>query len=350
MTTAAGAIRPRLRPLSLSELLDTAIRLYFANLGTLVKAALVVVVPVQVVSTVLTADYTLSSLDTETGAATTPREALDEVDRYLGSLATSALLHLCAVLLVTAACLRAIATAYLGQPVGWRASLSFARERGTAVLELALLYILGVGAGTLLFAVPGIWLYVAWAAAMPLLLIEGGRGAAALRRSFWLVGGRWWRTFGAVLVGFVLGTIISTVAQGIFVVAIALGEGSDAVVLVLSALAGICGLAFGAPLQAVLLTLVYLDLRVRREGLELDRLARELGVAPPELDDPSESPAPEAAVTLARPDEPSAPGPPPPPPGWRASAGDGAAGAAMRTDHGVHHPRPPAGPPGRPGG
>lgn len=336
MTTAAGAIRPRLRPLSLSELLDTAIRLYLANLGTLVKAALVVVVPVQVVSTILTADYTLSSLDTSTSAATTPRELLDELDRYLGGLATSALLHLCAVVLASAACLRAIATAYLGRPVDWRGSLSFARERGAAVLETAALYVLGVGAGTLLFVVPGIWLYVAWAAAIPALLIEGGRGAAALRRSFRLVDGRWWRTFGAVVVGFVLGTIVSTVAQGIFVAAIALGQGSDAAVLILSTLAGICGLAFGAPLQAVLLTLVYLDLRVRSEGLELDRLARELGVEPPALDAPHASgpvgapdlpdELPELGLDLA----------PPPPPGWRASA-------AL--------PGPPAdGPDGRPGG
>jgi hypothetical protein len=37
------------------------------------------------------------------------------------------------------------------------------------------------------------------------------------------------------------------------------------------------GLAISTPLQAALLTVLYFDLRVRKEGFDLELLAREMG-------------------------------------------------------------------------
>ena len=76
---------------------------------------LIVVVPVQIVSTLLNADYTVSSFEFDTSSSKSTQESLDELNQYLGGLAISTLLQLAAVGLATAACFRVIAADYLGE-------------------------------------------------------------------------------------------------------------------------------------------------------------------------------------------------------------------------------------------
>jgi hypothetical protein len=337
MATTSEAIRPRLRPLSLGEILDVSIKICVAHWRTLLKAVLVVVVPVQIVSTILTADYTVSSFDFS--SSKTNEQTLDELNQYLGGLAISSLLQLCAVLFATAACFRAIAQAYLGETTDWRSSLSFALHLAPSLLLLTVLYVLGVVLGTAFFIGPGIWLYVAWAFAMPALLVEGLRGRKALRRSFELVKGRWWRTFGVIAVGFILAGIISTVVQAAFLIGIVVGADNDVLVLVLTTIAGIVGLAVSTPFQAALLTVLYFDLRVRKEGFDLELLAQ--GIAAGGARPAARGPGSPAALP---PDEEiDRTGAPfwPPPPGWKPPAGEatGAGGSRQPT---VQAPPPAA--------
>jgi hypothetical protein len=329
VTTAPERIQPQLRPLSLGEILDVSIKICLAHWRTLLKAVLVVVVPMEIVSTIVNADYTLSSLDLSTGTGRTYEETIDELNQYLGGLAISSLLQLCAVLLATAACFRAIAQAYLGEEADWRSSLSFALRLAPALLLLTLLYVLGVLLGLVAFVAPGIWLYVAWAFALPALLVENLRGPAALGRSFQLVRGRWWRTFGVIVVGFLLATVISMLVQGVFVVAILAGTDNDALVLVLSAIAGTLGLAVSTPFQAALLTVLYFDLRVRKEGFDLELLAQGIGGGAS-----SGATAPTVLPVLPPAHEIDRTGAPfwPPPPGWQPPPRPGGAGDGRPPD------------------
>jgi hypothetical protein len=274
---------PRLRPLSLGEILDVSIKICMSRWRTLLAAVLIVVVPVQIVSTILTADYTVSSLHSsfdsfDVGSnQRTADQTLDELNQYIGGLAVSTVLQILAVLLATATCFRAIAQAYLGEKTDWRSSTAYALRHLPALLWLTLLYGLGVLLGTVLLVLPGIWLYISWAFAIPVMLVEGARGRAALGRSLRLVRRRWWPTFGTIAIGFILAGIISTVVQLVFFAAVFADVNNDALVLVLASLAGIVGLAISTPLQAALLTVLYFDLRVRKEGFDLELLANEIG-------------------------------------------------------------------------
>jgi hypothetical protein len=275
--TPAQPFQPRLRPLSVGEILDVSIKICVAHWRTLVKAVLVVVVPVQILSTLLTADYTANQFDFSASAQQTPDETLDELNQALGGFALSTTLQIAAVLLASAACFRAVAQAYLGEETDWRSSLRFALRLAPSLLWLTLLYGLGVLFGTLLLIAPGVWLFIAWAFAMPALLAEGVRGRAALGRSQRLVKGRWWRTFGAIALGFLLAGITSSVVQGVFLVGILFNNDNDVLVLVLSGVAGVVGLLITTPFQSALLAVVYFDLRVRQEGFDLELLARGIG-------------------------------------------------------------------------
>jgi hypothetical protein len=318
VTAAPGEVaRPRLRPLSLGETLDVSIKICAANWRTLGKTVLVIVVPVEVLSTLVAADVTRSSFDFSTSSTETTSQSVDDLNQQLGGLAISSVLRLLALLLVSAACFRVIAQAYLGETTDWRGSLAFALRRAWPLLWLGLLYLLIVTGGLLLVIVGAIWFFVAFAFWIPALFVEGLRGGRALGRSYELVKGRWWRTFGVLAVGFLLGTFVSSLVQAVFVAGILAGADNDALVLVLSTIAGIVGLAISTPFQAAIVAVVYFDLRVRKEGFDLELLAREMagewsGAAPAGLPPPLSQP-------VFVPEDVDRAGAPfwPPPPGWR---------------------------------
>jgi hypothetical protein len=342
VTAAPGeAARPRLRPLSLGETLDVSIKICAANWRTLLQTVLVIVVPVEVLSTLVAADSTRSSFDFSTSSTETTSQSVDELNQQLGGLAISSVLRLLALLLVSAACFRVIAKAYLGETTDWRSSLAFALRRAWPLLWLGLLYLLIVTGGLLLVIVGAVWFFVVFAFWMPALFVEGLRGGRALGRSYKLVKGRWWRTFGVLAVGFLLATFVSTLVQAVFVAGIFAGSDNDALVLVLSTIAGIVGLAIGTPFQAAIVTVAYFDLRVRKEGFDLELLAREMagegpGAAPAGLPPP----VPQPVFVPAEVDRAGAPFWPPPP-GWKPpdpGADPDDAGDAGGDDDG---PRPP---------
>lgn len=358
--SAPEAKRPQIRELALGELLETAVKICLAHWRTLLKAVLVVIVPVQIISTLVTADYTLSSFDIGSSSEQTSRQAIDELNRHIDGLVISSLLQILALVFATAASLRAIISAYLGETPNWRGSLSYALRHAAPLLGVTALYLAGVTLGAIALLLPGIWLYIAWAFALPVVLVEGLRGPAALGRSYTLVRGRWWRTFSVIALGFLLAIIISTLARGVFLMGLLIAD-DDAVVLALSTIAGIVGLAVSAPFQAALLTVLYFDTRVRTEDFDLGRLAAEVGVDAPEpaVAAPAGAPAPRAeSGSGSRPEPgrgqplwpspPSAPTPaeeqahasrsaerpppdaPPPPPGWRPAPPSEDGGAAER--------------------
>ena len=83
-----------------------------------------------------------------------------------------------------------------------------------------------------------------------------------------------------IALGFLLAIVISTLARGVFLLGLLIAD-DDALVLDLSTIAGIVGLAVSAPFQAALLTVLYFDTRVRSEGFDLELLAGEIGARAP---------------------------------------------------------------------
>lgn len=144
----------------------------------------------------------------------------------------------------------------------------------------------------LLVAVPTtIWLYVRLALTAPALVLESSGGQRrvgvpdALRRSAALVRGAWWRTFGLLL----LVTLLAGVASGAITVPFAIistllpqGTPSDPAVLplVVSSFGSMIGALLATPFTAAAMTLLYVDRRIRREGLDIE-LARAAGVSIP---------------------------------------------------------------------
>lgn len=327
---------PMLRPLGIGETLDVAIKIYMGNAGTLFRLVLLVVAPVQLVSVLVSASVTPSGdiFNAETGEFRN-----DDIWTFVAGTAVVTVLTLIAATLALGLCFKAIVDAYLGGTADWRVALSFVTRRLHSIIWVTLLGGLIAVIGFIFCIVPGVYLYISFVVAVPVLLTERLKGRKALSRSRALVKGRWWSVFAAVLIGGILTSIVSGALSALDgIVAVTSDDPSSIGAIVVAFLTGTIASMVTTPLTAAIATVIYIDLRVRHEAFDLQLLAGQLGVDPPEGQALYEAPL------LLDPAPPQAGSQPPfwpPPPGWTPGppiADDGASDPP--TEPGPSEPHP----------
>ena len=338
---------PALRPLGIGEILDVGIKIYWRNAWTLFRIVLFVVLPAQILVTVIQ----VSALPSDEGRVGGPfgpsfgqssgtLSGRDSVTLAVG-FGVATIINALAGKLAQAGCFRAVADAYLGEEVGWRQSLRFGLRRLPAVVAVSLLSTIFIVVGAIACVIPGIYLWGALYVAIPVLLVEGVGPMRALGRSRELVKGRWWGTFGVAIIGYLLVAIVGAAFTGL-ILGVAVSSAQNTVTgFLVSTIATTLSSMLTTPAVAAFATVLYIDLRVRKEGFDLFLLAQRLGVEPrdaeagvasllppqvrtPEGEQPPFWPPPpgwepsgEAPLDEPPADEPDAPPFWPPPPGWK---------------------------------
>ena len=301
-----------LRPLGIGETLDVAIKVYRARFATLAKAVAVVVTPVYLFTALV--ELSLPS-DDEFGTSTDP--VTGEVDFDFGDFWTSIAGFLVAALasylasqLATAASFKIVSGTYLGEEPDWRDSLRFAIVRLRSLIWLSFVFYVLLALGFLACVIPGIYFYAAWSVAVPVLLLEDIRGRKALKRSRELVKDRWWHVAAVILVSGLLVSIVGSAISAVLLGVTAVAE-NDLLDALARALGNTAGAVVTTPIAAAVTMVMYFDLRVRKEGFDLELLARQVGVEPSEVDRSILAAPPPPPVDRSQ--------PPfwPPPPGWR---------------------------------
>jgi hypothetical protein len=188
----------------------------------------------------------------------------------------------------------------LGVKVNTREVWDRVKGRMWPLIRLSLLLTLLQGIGLALCLAPGIWLWGIWAAAVPAFVVEGTTIRGAMRRSRQLVSGTFWRVWGIRALGALLVSIVgSLVGLPFTLLGLALsGGGLDALTgqsaslpaayLVLSSIGSVVTVTFTAPVRAGIDALLYVDLRMRKEGMDiaLQQAAGQRAAAPPATQPP----------------------------------------------------------------
>jgi hypothetical protein len=116
------------------------------------------------------------------------------------------------------------------------------------------------------------WLVVSWAVALPTVVLEHAGPLAALRRSYQLVRGSWWRVFGIGLLTAIIMSLVSGLLRAPFgVLAGALTTNAvqpPAAAVIVSTAGRVLADTVTTTLAAGVVVLLYVDLRMRREGLD----------------------------------------------------------------------------------
>lgn len=294
-----------LRPLGVGEMLDAAFKVYRARPRDMIVATAIVTVPaivVQVLVNLSAGDpQSLTGTDPVTGAPTVDLGALAT---YLGGLLVSTLVLVVANNLALAGTTRISLGVYLAERTDWRESLRFALRRFVPLTVVVVVTTAALIAGFMLCVAPALWIQGIWAVAVPVLLVEDRGALASLGRSYDLVRGRFWPVLGAMLLGGLLASVLQGVLVGPVLILQFVGV-SFLVTSILNGIAQIIGVALTTPFVAALTAVIYIDLRVRKEALDLELMARSVGAEPPSMPAPPPSPVP-AGPTV----------PVPPPGGW----------------------------------
>ncbi|MEV7173414.1 glycerophosphoryl diester phosphodiesterase membrane domain-containing protein [Streptomyces sp. NPDC089922] len=301
-----------LRPLGLGEILDGSVATMRTHWRSVVPITLVVATIVQVI-TVLVQKFMLDDVVFAPSDDMTAEEALDSLGNTLGStLAVSAIaqfLQVLGTLVVTAMLTMIFSRAVLGRHSSVSEAWQDARPQLLRLIGLTLLMALGalllgavlvapgILAGSVGLGVLGvlawlplvIWLGIKFTLASPALMLERSTVIKAFARSSKLVQGAWWRIFGITLLTSVIAFIVAMIVVGPFQVIgmLAFGGGFDALEdgsaqnawgpLIFSAIGLIIAQTIIMPIQSGVTVLLYVDQRIRREGLDLE-LARAAGI------------------------------------------------------------------------
>lgn len=295
------------RPMTLGELLDAAFKLLRADFGALLLAVGAVVIPTQVLLTVLSANFStdlLATLETNPEAFDS---VLDDVWTTLPGVVLAGVLSEVLLLLAAAAVIRIGAARYLGGSERPADALRVAGRRaltliGSRLLVGLLLFAIVavptavgiVGAATEVTAVAvvgfvavvpavllAVHLYTAFLLSVPVIMLEGAGAVASLRRSRRLVRGRWWPVFGIFLVANLVVGFVGLAAGGVFQ-AFGAGFATEWYGWVLTGIGTILASLLTEPIIALVTLLLYADARIRKEGLDL-----QLRTAPADPADPA---------------------------------------------------------------
>lgn len=151
-----------------------------------------------------------------------------------------------------------------GKPAPFGEAVIKGFARFFPIIGLAICTLLAVWAGFLLLIIPGIMFAVMFYVALPACVVERLGPIASMKRSIALTRGHRWKIFGILI----LIVLLSAIGGGVIAAVLTIVGGPTAMLVGRFLWQAIMG-AFGAVVVAV----IYHDLRAAREGIDVDRMA-----------------------------------------------------------------------------
>jgi len=147
-----------------------------------------------------------------------------------------------------------------------------ALRRMPALVVLAILGTLAVAVGLVLLVIPGLYLTTALIPAWPAVVLERRGPLAAMRYSLQLTLGHWWRMSLVLTVAFVVTAVFYIAVFVLLGMVLPLVGANDVAMFTASSVIVVVALgALGAPFWGAIVLAMGGDLKLRREGLDLEQ-------------------------------------------------------------------------------
>ena len=216
-----------LRPRSVTEIIDASFQLLRRHYTPLVAIAVVALLP-----------YIILVALTGGARAESPSALLTLVAQWL-----------CAAL-AEAAVIVGASDAYIDGNVDIQRSLASTAGRLPTIILAGIFRGLAILAGMIALVVPGIYVWFRTFAIVPVVVLEERGAGDSFRRSWDLAKGEVWKIIGTLLLAWLIFMILYMLLVAIL-------------------------MALVYPITCVVTTLLYYDIRVRREGYDLELMARD---------------------------------------------------------------------------
>ncbi len=278
-----------LRPMTLGELLDRTFSLYKKNFWLF--AGIMTVPPLlalifQVVNSVLNTPLVkpLSPVATRTGAAAVPNPAA--FGTFFGEIFLFLFIFMIIYAMSHAATVFAVSDLYLGRETNIRSSYSRVWGKTFRVILVVFLTYLCIWAGLIFFVIPGIIVGCRIACGIPAAMLEDRGPMNALNRSWELTKGFAFQIFVIFLMVVALtyaGAAIFTLPFTLMIFSAAKGGTVPFWPSMLQHLGSFISSVLVGPVGTIAYTLMYYNLRVRKEAFDLTHLMQSMDQAPAPL-------------------------------------------------------------------
>src|SRR5208282_1105211 len=178
----------------------------------------------------------------------------------------------------------AVSDLYLGQPASVRNS--YARAKGSILIVIAIMIMTGLATvvGLIFLIIPGIYLACRLAVSVPVAIVEKESPVASMERSMELTKDYAWQLFLLLLLVGVLSSVVGTLLQfPVFfsTISSALAKKQPSIgVMAYSYVAQFASQVLVGPIGTISASLMYYNLRVRKEGFDIQHLLGSLDSAP----------------------------------------------------------------------
>lgn len=250
-----------LEPMTTGMILDRSFRLYAQNFSLMIGLTAIVQLPILILSVGV--------------------PLFRETNVILGVLA--ALVGLIALAIsgfiitpwVTAAATKAVSERFLGNQITVASALKFGSRYIWRLLLIQIVVGIIVFVGILLLVIPGIMWALSYSLVVPIAVLENSPHGGEIRQRSWnLVKGNRWKLFAVIAIIVVAQVLLSL--SGTFFIQLIYGPVSGTGQAIGGLISGVAGL-LTYPLQPIAVTLLYYDLRIRKEGFDLEMLSRAIG-------------------------------------------------------------------------
>src|SRR5438552_6692167 len=258
-----------MRPMEIGDVLDETFRMYRRHFVLFAGISVILAIPSAAIFGVAFASF-FSILQQSSGGITD----LSFVTPLLATLGAGLVVNLLILPFTMGAVMYAACESALGRPVTASGVFMGVLRRYFGLLGYWVLFVATGYLALALCVAPialWLWVFVLWIVVTPAMFVENIGLGAAMGRSRRLVEGRWWRTFLMLFLMFIIWYVVG-IALGAFVqlaqfllqlvvspfIATGISLASSELV---SALVN--------PVLQIAIVLIYFDLRVRKEGLDL---------------------------------------------------------------------------------
>jgi len=247
-----------LEPMTTGMILDRSFRLYVQNFSLMIGLTAIVQLPILL--------FTVGTPFLQRDNA-----AIGLLAAF-GTLIAAVISGLIVTPWVTASATKAVSERFLGNQIAVMPALKFGSQFIGRLILIQIVVSLIVFVGMMLCVIPGIIWALSYSLVIPVAVLENSTSGSVIRQRSWdLVKGNRWKVFGVVAVIVVAQILLSL--SGTFFIQLFYGNVSttgQALGALISSVAGL--LTF--PLQPIAVTLLYYDLRIRKEGFDLEMLSQ----------------------------------------------------------------------------
>ena len=257
--------------LSLGAIFRKVFDLYVRGFKVLVSLSALTMILTGLIWTILLL-FLIPAFEIEADKLSDPNYLLAHIGGFYAILGIYQMVGMVIGAIMSGPMVRAIVDLYMGKQPILKHCLKVGVMRAHAIFCASIVVFFGVLGGCIFLVFPGLYVGVRWFFVCPIIVVEGLGVFASLKRSWNLVNGSWCYVFCTFFSCLIPVSLLTMLWQGLLGM-----DSTSAIFSIRGTLLTLAPVVLSGPIIPIFSTLMYLNVRIEKEGLNQSELIRNMG-------------------------------------------------------------------------